>query len=920
MILCIKWHIFTETSCPIFDINQSFERIIAISLTNFMKETVQNSMKSKISQLPELEIENGVAACAITSKNYLPVTRVLVDSFHRYHPETPFFLLLVDEVEGYFKPEEEEFELVELEQLNISNFTQFIFKYNILELNTAVKPYFLEYLFDTYKLKKLCYFDTDILILQPVTPLFDLLEKYSIVLTPHIISPIEEDGLKPSELTIIQAGIYNLGFIALSNTPITKQFLKWWQARLYNKCVMSLEQGIHVDQKWVDFAPAFCEGVYILKEPGYNVAYWNLNSRKVEIKGQEVFVNGKPGYFFHFSGFNPKDIKPVSKHQDRFDINKIGQAKILFEQYRELVLARGYERCLAWPYAFGKFDNGVNIADIVRKLYLNMGEKVDRFGNPFVTSGQNSYFSYLNQIIDKSSISRLWYEIYKSKPNLQQAYPDVFGKDRNGFIEWILVSGRYEHNIDDRLIPSRQSVSKNRPVNDPTQNKLKSILRRLLFSRVVRKIYKTFLRPMIPYLKTLLKMTFGRNHWIWQRLTYVNSRLNDQPIHSKTENNSQNVGQVKPFGVNICGYMNSEKGVGEAVRSNIRDFEILNIPYELNNICDYTSINNDKTYTEYSDRNPYLINLVQVNADAVPNFMEKYDKTYLQGHYNIGYWNWELSTFPPDWLSSFEYFDEIWVPTCFTQDSVSHKSPVPVIKIPLSMNEDFKLADLNRTHFNLDQDSFVFLFIFDFHSYAKRKNPLAIIQAFQKAFVKKDNVNLVLKCSHPEKDTTYFKQLQDAAKNTNIIIINRILDREEINSLMCLSDCYVSLHRSEGFGLTISEAMRMSKPVIATGYSGNMDFMNINNSFPVKYKLVEVGEKDYPPFKSGYMWADPDINHAAELMRFVYDNQDYAVKIGKQAAEDVKRDLSPLTISDIIKKRFELIIKSSDYNRFIIRR
>ena len=178
------------------------------------------------------------------------------------------------------------------------------------------------------------------------------------------------------------------------------------------------------------------------------------------------------------------------------------------------------------------------------------------------------------------------------------------------------------------------------------------------------------------------------------------------------------------------------------------------------------------------------------------------------------------------------------------------------------------------------------------------------------AFGENTDVLLVLKYINHRNYQTEVKALgEEIADARNIKVINKQFRREDLHSLVAISDCYVSLHRSEGFGLTIAEAMYLGKPVIATGYSGNMDFMNVNNSFLIRYKLIDVGEKDYPPFKMGYVWADPDIDHAAELMRTIYENKKHADEIGKQGSKDIKELFSPEAAGQVIRTRLERILE-----------
>ena len=194
--------------------------------------------------------------------------------------------------------------------------------------------------------------------------------------------------------------------------------------------------------------------------------------------------------------------------------------------------------------------------------------------------------------------------------------------------------------------------------------------------------------------------------------------------------------------------------------------------------------------------------------------------------------------------------------------------------------------------------------MFDAHSIVERKNPGALIQAFKRAFPSEANARLVLKLVHA--DRALVERLRAEAADARVLVVDRVFDRDEVNSLIALSDCYVSLHRSEGFGLTLAEAMALGKPVIATGYSANVDFMNVSNSLLVRYQMVRL-ERDLPPYPRGSVWADPDVDHAAELMRMVYADPDRARKLGERARADVMAYLSPEAAAARISERLALI-------------
>jgi O-antigen biosynthesis protein len=362
------------------------------------------------------------------------------------------------------------------------------------------------------------------------------------------------------------------------------------------------------------------------------------------------------------------------------------------------------------------------------------------------------------------------------------------------------------------------------------------------------------------------------------------------------------------FGVNVAGYMTGEFGLGEATRALVSALQEVRVPYVLNNVDVSWHRNLDKTFEEFSEANPYRINLVGINIDQVTNFFGRKDNGYFKDKYNVGIWFWELADFPEEWLPRFHYYQEIWAASQFCADSLARVSPIPVVRMdwPLLLNETAIQRDKRRL--DLSEDTFVFLFVFDYRSDFHRKNPLALVEAFKRSFATSENVVLVLKTMNSDCDQENRARLQRATQGLNVKIIDMHLDRQELHSLIGSCDCYVSLHRSEGLGLGMAQAMYLGKPVIATAYSGNMDFMNVNNSFLVKYNLIEL-EKDHGPYKKGSVWADPQIKHAAELMTAVYENQEMAAAIGQRAALDIKQQMHPTLTG---KRILERLVRIAD--------
>jgi glycosyltransferase involved in cell wall biosynthesis len=304
--------------------------------------------------------------------------------------------------------------------------------------------------------------------------------------------------------------------------------------------------------------------------------------------------------------------------------------------------------------------------------------------------------------------------------------------------------------------------------------------------------------------------------------------------------------------------------------------------------------------------NPYAINLWNVNADAAAGLYQVLGAEFFQNCYNIGFWFWELAQFPEIWHSSFSYFQEIWVASSFVQGAVAACSPIPVVNIRAPVIKP-AASTITRADLGLPPDKHLFLFVFDGLSFVERKNPLELIQAYRTAFEPSfQDTCLIIKATNLHRNPKIAQCLKGEMEHISGVLIDSYLSREELNGLFHHCDTYVSLHRSEGFGLTIAEAMSLGKPAIATAYSANMDFMSPANSYLVPYRLVEL-EEDYGPYKKGNLWAAPDIIEAAALMKRVVDNPDEAQQKGRLAQQDIEQFYGLETVAQLIIKRLETI-------------
>ena len=238
---------------------------------------------------------------------------------------------------------------------------------------------------------------------------------------------------------ILRTGAYNLGFIGVRATAEVERFLRWWQSHLYDHCVVDLLRGLFVDQRWIDLAPGLFSGVCILRDEGYNAAYWNAGHREIVWRDGRPLVSGRPLYFFHFSGYDPGVPEVLSKHQDRLVLTKREDLKILCDRYRQDLFAHGFMDSSRWPYTYGHFRNGCLIPDIGRHLLSEGPNLVEEIDDPFSDEGYERMVALWNTPVSRSSdgrsgVTKLAYRVYRLREDVQAAMPDIFGKDHLRFL------------------------------------------------------------------------------------------------------------------------------------------------------------------------------------------------------------------------------------------------------------------------------------------------------------------------------------------------------------------------------------------------------------------------------------------------------------------------------------------------------
>lgn len=362
--------------------------------------------------------------------------------------------------------------------------------------------------------------------------------------------------------------------------------------------------------------------------------------------------------------------------------------------------------------------------------------------------------------------------------------------------------------------------------------------------------------------------------------------------------------QITQQGINIVGYTEGMFGLGEAVRLNIAAARKHGIPL---NLINYEKVKKDSTY-KYSLQ--YPVNLVQVSLNDLESFFAVIDPVFFKEKYIILFLVWESEYMAPQLAENLNLFNEIWTTSQYCKKIFQNTFSNPIIIVPHPVEVDLKPVQNKSSAGFFDDDKFSFLFLFSYHSSIERKNPFFLINAFKAAFAENENVELVIKTVGAQHYKKARQQLQ-ACASKNVKVHDLELDKNSVNHLINSCDSYVSMHHSEGFGLTLAEAMFLSKPVVATNYSGNTEFMNEDNSFLVNYQLGGIQNAD-GTFCSKTIWANPLMQDAIDKLREVYNNEAVRKLKADRAGVFVKEKLSFLTIGAIIKNRLDYLYSNFD--------
>ena len=367
----------------------------------------------------------------------------------------------------------------------------------------------------------------------------------------------------------------------------------------------------------------------------------------------------------------------------------------------------------------------------------------------------------------------------------------------------------------------------------------------------------------------------------------------------------------KPFGINIFGPFAATSGLGTAARGLLRAVQSTGIATELHPF-DTSRALARITPDEREKKPTYRCNLLLANADQIAHFTSLYPAGHFDDTYNIAVWAWELAAFRPDWYPSFAPLDEIWTNSGFEMESIGAISPLPLQKIRLPVEAVDASAEAGRAMFGIPPDRLVFLTAFDVGSTSARKNPGMVIEAFREAFAADENVFLVIKFHSTSMEPSITRQITRALRGAdNVLLISDVLSETDMALLRAACDCFVSAHRSEGFGLNLAEFMALGKAVIATNYSGNLEFFDDSVGYPIDYTLTEV-QSQSGPYMPFYVWADPKKDSLIEKFRAVYEDQPAAWARGRLAAQRIATEFSAARVGQDIRRRLHEIGLASE--------
>ncbi len=815
----------------------------------------------------------------------------LLGELRHQHPDLPRRLLLADRAiaglgqgtaAGLAKTD-----ILAAEALGVDQLSSLAFALERQAFTCALLPHAIARCFEDPACEAVIFLDAAASLHRPLTPLLEALAGGAdAVLLPREPRPGCPEATPETDMALLRLGLYDPGCLAIRNSVDGQRLVAWWQ-HATDRAVDGGDPGFFLSGRWLDLVPAYCERTQLLRHPGLGVTPANAAQR---------------GLHRTAAGWQ---LQQEALLLARFPDGALATGEVgagLIEAWKRRI-AKAAEEVAPQPYAFDYTTGGIPIPSLLRRYFATVlagtvadpfTPTADWFSRPAVGLAlqPQEHFSRFAQFLHDDDPGRV------PQVDLRQPQARAFLVDwlrRDGLADLGLPQPLHQFalrglnalpvGLDDSalLMPSPRFRMSDASVGE----RLVGAVWRL---RTAYRILPPGLRRAVRDL--LLRLTRTRHSTLVGDGTLFTS-LAPATAQAKPD-------PKLPDGAVLLGYPEAELGIGQAMRGLAQGMLEVGVPLRLSNFANHivSHQQRDHSLSHLIDHNATAkAQILCINADQLPAGLGEIGHQRVAAAYNIAYPFWELPRLPQHWVPNFAGIDEVWAPSRFVQQSLEAALDLPVTHIGVAVRLT-PPQPLRRANFGIPDDCFAFLFFFDYTSYASRKNPEAVVEAFQRAFPPDDPapVALVLKSVGRELEAGRRAQLTAlVARDPRIRLIDRALEPGAQSALLGLVDALVSLHRSEGFGLGLAEALLLGKAVVATGYGGCMDFLTADNACLVDYRLVPVGPGQYP-HGEGQFWAEPDIDQAAHHLRRLVADPGFAQQLGARGQADILTHHSPAVV------------------------
>jgi len=767
--------------------------------------------------------------CTIAAGNYLSRVRVLAESVRRHGPGEDLIVFLIDDPEGTTDTSGEPFTVLPLTSVPIDPvwFAQMTLYYDLTELATAIKPWVLEAVATTAvptadgprPPDAVAYLDPDTELLAPLDDLWAAAAAGELVLTPHSPDPFPRDGLGLTERTLLQSGVFNLGFVALPTGGCGPAVLSWWQERLRFDALIAHADGLFTDQRWMDLAPTLFP-CHIVTDRGVNVAYWNLHERPLSRRDGVLMAGDTPVRLFHFSGYDPTQPHILSRyqgHQPRVMLSEQPELVALYDDYRARIASSRDGDAEPAPYRWAQLPNGITLTTWMRRRYR----------------------SELQAFVE-------------AHPGAPDAPPDPMGPTWLGdLMDWWCAP------VAPRALPRMVEALRMQRYD------LEIILSWPVPAEAAQGAAKWLTTTGVAEegLTPTVALRLADAVAQWAAATTAATERRPPP--------DERVVNLVGFAGSASGLASAMAGLADLCDAAELEHRVIGVthpfttrrsPEERDDLLDY--------FAPGPPPPPADIAVVGILANTLADGGPIGWRRFFGDSYRVGYWWWEVDRMGEDYRQHLALVDEIWVGSAHVAHLFRHLTDVPVHRVPLPPRQP-EPGPVDLPGLGIDPETTLFTFAFDFGSTVGRKNPLGLVEAWRTAFTPADGCTLAIKSLNSSLHRVNAEALRHAvAGRPDIVLIEDVLDTPTLDGLLAASAAYVSLHRAEGLGLGMLDATLLGVPVIATASGGCLDFLAPDSSWLVPGSPVPVGpgNEPYPPDAT---WCEPDLDVAVRHLRAI---------------------------------------------------